>query len=567
MIGVIVAVCVAVTWIWFRMRRKHDNEGEIVVPGDVWTPPGPGADGDPVEQSGATDNGLGSDPSAESGTSSSGSDPSKPTEEDTDSSLGSEPLNESSTSSAVSDPSEESEPADISPTLPMDGFETMWEYFTRILKMEKGGKVYQYMKTIYIFVCEDYLSDEPTIYNEKNFPVIIEYYGDDHNDYVFRQMLAWLFALTLEELRPDLRYELLYAGYTIANENQPTFGWTFDADPNIARVVAEVYWAVTRQEDEIAGLMEEAGGCPIAYQNDISELFPDITAFMPPAPGPYLSEYQNRPKGYPTGAEAGDHTLHEDNMVHDALCEYYSLNTSDKEKRQATIQAIADKEHKKPHLFGGPRTVTDPQYGKMSFNPVFGLQNLGIEIPDDGAIADLAYTVGMIASNSRKPLLNQEYGRRRPGEGAIDGQANADPNQRVLVNFAIEDGDGHKTGYYNKDGDYVDDQGNHIGDYVTYYQNAVFANSYPSGHSAYISGVATMLCIVMPDRAPQVMQAANRFALSRTLTHYHWLSDTKHGLVIGGIMPPVLFSVTNINLREMIKNAQQEYSKLKRKYA
>lgn len=559
MIGVIVSVCVAVTWIWFRMRRKHDNEGEIVVPGDVWTPPGPGADGETTE-------------------------PSKPTEEDTDSSLWSEPLNESSTSSAVSDPNsqpneelgsdpfaesgtEQAGSDPNSPTLPMDGFETMWEYFTRILKMEKGGKVYQYLKTIYIFVCEDYLADEPTIYNEKNFPVIIEYYGDEHNDYVFRQMLAWLFALTLEELRPDLRYELLYAGYTIANEQQPTFGWTFDSDPNVARVVAEVYWAVTRQEDEIAALMEELGGCPIAYQNDISELFPDITAFMPPAPGPYLSEYQNRPKGYPTGAEAGDHTLHEDNMVHDALCEYYSLNTSDKEKRQATIQAIADKEHKKPHLFGGPRSVTDPQYGKMSFNPVFGVHNLGIEIPDDGAIADLAYTVGMISSNSRKPLLNQEYGRRRPGEGAIDGQANADPNQRVLVNFAIEDGDGHKTGYYNKDGDYVDDQGNHIGDYVTYYQNAVFANSYPSGHSAYISGVATMLCIVMPDRAPQVMQAANRFALSRTLTHYHWLSDTKHGLVIGGIMPPVLFSVTNINLREMIRKAQQEYSKLKRKYA
>ena len=54
-------------------------------------------------------------------------------------------------------------------------------------------------------------------------------------------------------------------------------------------------------------------------------------------------------------------------------------------------------------------------------------------------------------------MLDQEYGRRRPGEGEIDGSANSDPNRRALVNEPIENGDGHSTGSYDKNGDYVFD--------------------------------------------------------------------------------------------------------------
>ena len=144
--------------------------------------------------------------------------------------------------------------------------------------------------------------------------------------------------------------------------------------------------------------------------------------------------------------------------------------------------------------------MEDPEYGEMTIYPVFGKHNIGIEIPTDGAIANMIDQLSVNCSWSRDPLLNQEYGRRRPGMGKKDGTRNSDPNQRALVNYAIEEGDGHTTGYYNKDGEYIYNDGSHIGDYVDYFQKQLYANSYPSGHSAYIWGTALFLIQVMPDR-------------------------------------------------------------------
>ena len=75
----------------------------------------------------------------------------------------------------------------------------------------------------------------------------------------------------------------------------------------------------------------------------------------------------------------------------------------------------------------------------------------------------------MFASPTGYGLLSLKYGRRRPGQGKYDNTANSDPAQRVLVNYAIEEGDGYTTGYYNKDGDYISSDGTHIGDYETYF--------------------------------------------------------------------------------------------------
>lgn len=205
----------------------------------------------------------------------------------------------------------------------------------------------------------------------------------------------------------------------------------------------------------------------------------------------------------------------------------------------------------------------DKKYGTMTFNPVFGVHNLGIEIPDNGDIANFVYEFGKVCSATRITLLNQEYGRRRPGEGEQDGKANSDSKQRVLVNYAIEEGDGHTTGYYDMNGNYVDNNGVSIGDYEAYFQNQVYANSYPSGHSAYIEGVGLMLMMVMPELADKILKATNEFAISRCICRYHWNSDTIHGRIIGSTMVPVLAATTNVEFDNLLNKAKEEYERIK----
>ena len=129
---------------------------------------------------------------------------------------------------------------------------------------------------------------------------------------------------------------------------------------------------------------------------------------------------------------------------------------------------------------------------------------------------------------------------------------------RALVNEAIENGDGHSTGAYDKNGDYVFDDGTHVGNYVTYYQGQLFANSYPSGHSAYIMPIALALIEVLPRLTAQLMKAMGWFRLSRVLTRYHSLSDTTIGLLCGGMILPILHACTNIDLDQKINDARAE---------
>ena len=105
-----------------------------------------------------------------------------------------------------------------------------------------------------------------------------------------------------------------------------------------------------------------------------------------------------------------------------------------------------------------------------------------------------------------------------------------------MCDFEIEDNDGCPTGYYDKSGEWVyPDKVKSEKDFVKYYQKKLYANSYPSGHSSSIEGVAMLLIELMPDRADLILRAANDFALSRTIARYHWTSDTINGRVLGSI--------------------------------
>lgn len=441
-------------------------------------------------------------------------------------------------------------------------FEDLVAYFSQIVDVKIGSKTWDYLYQRYISAVMQYngVTENPRLYVDKNYPTILDFYTNVPYMYADLKLYSWLFAMILTELMPENRSKLYQMAYDYKQKGKeiPIYGWSFETDPNICRDVAAFVWAITRDADKIGELRSEVGGSMLTYKKDISETFVDISKFLPPAPSPFIKGYDKRKEI----ATDDVYTEKVDRSIHDCVSLYYSLDTKDAEKRQATIQAIANKEYKIPHLFGKPRTVTDPKYGQMTIYPVFGKHNIRVEIPEDSEIAKLCYEVGKASTDNRKSQLDQEYGRRRPGQGDKDGTANSDPKQRVLVNYAIEEGDGHSTGFYNQDGDYVSKDGVHIGDFETYFQSAVYANSYTSGHSAFIEGVANVLAIVMPDRADLIIRAKNEFANSRIICRYHWQSDTTMGKLIGTMMLPIMFATTNCNMDQRINKCKEEYKEL-----
>ena len=448
-------------------------------------------------------------------------------------------------------------------------FDGMVAYLRDVIDLEKTTTTYGVLLGTWAdcyaqatFECDDDYNER--FYIPENFPQITPTEGSNVNSLVLEQMCAMMFYQVLAEVMPDKRQQLaeMTMNYTCDNRTQPLYGWLFYSDPSYARMMAAIIATTTHRQDAVDAMRKELGTTMIEYKGDISELWLDLTKFMPPAPGPYLDAYKNRPNGTPGGDVLSNGDLSEDASVEFEVAENYSLKTNRKEFRQRTIQAVANKECKVQHLFSKNRTVTDPNYGEMTFTPVFGKDTIGIEIPDNGAIANLVYTVGVACSNSRKPLLTAEYGRRRPGQGYYDPSSIMPPDYKALVNYAIEDGDGHRTGFYNQGGDYVDDQGNHIGDYETYYQSQLYANSYPSGHSAYIAGVTLALMEVMPDKTSPLMMAMGWFRLSRCITRYHHLSDTTIGLLCGMLFLPIVRACKNIGMAGLLDLAKVEYQRL-----
>lgn len=536
-ISTIVVLNAIIAVVFFCLKRKEKDSTQVEKPNNTQEPQG-------NEEEPASEHTLDSEK------------PSEPVEEP-------EIPKEPDPQEASEEPTQETDKPDVP-----EYFSDLFGFFTQIVPIPRGGLTYNFLVTLYEECIHQYFYDSsvhdiPLLFRKELFKVPYNYWEDNKGDAAdtFQWLCAWVFAMALAELRPTKR-DMLYRGaydYLGNGKNTPTYGYDLVFDPNIARMVAGVIYAATRDGEKIPAMREEACGSMITYK-DISETYVDCTKFMPSAPYPYVNGYTDR-KEYPIEA---CQTYTTDKTIHEVICLNYKLDTKDAVKRQQTIQAIANKEYKKPHLFGKPRTVNDPKFGVLTFNPVFGVHNIGVEIPEDGVIADLCYTLGKVCSATRTSLLNQEYGRRRPGQGDTDGSANADPKQRALVNYAIEEGDGRSTGFYNQNGDYVSiDTGQHIGDYETYCQSQLYANSYPSGHSAYIEGVGLVLMMVMPDKADVILKAVNEFAVSRCICRYHWMSDTIHGRVIGTTMIPVLAATTNIDFDNLLAKAKEEYEKIK----
>ena len=328
------------------------------------------------------------------------------------------------------------------------------------------------------------------------------------------------------------------------------YGYKFELDPNVMRILAgAIYPAMKgyckpvtetlRREVEGSMYSKTLSRIYIDEKRDNvapKDFFTDFRLFMPTAPAPYAPAYSKRgDTTYPYEWRDEYDNLKVDRQIHEMIVENYNLNQP--EHYQEVVQAIADKEIKKQHLFGKNKETKH-----YKFHPCFGEDTIGMELPDNSNFGDIVYLVFQTGSASRGIMQSstvspKQYGRLRPGcSWQQEGKKNSssDDRRNILTNFEIEDGDGSPTGYYDKNGNWVYKDGIHNPkEFEEYQKNALYANSYPSGHSSGMFCAAMLLMELLPNKADLILKEANQFAVNRNICRYHWTSDTLNGRVLG----------------------------------
>lgn len=428
--------------------------------------------------------------------------------------------------------------------------------FSSYVDVPSGGTTYNYLQILYDeaysqFYNETSLNGITGIHKQANFPVMYSWGTTANRDAAFKTMVGWLFALQLSELNPKKRTSIFKVGYEMGGYDRYSniYGYEFKSDPNYARIAAGAIYVAMRGKlkPDIATMRSESGG--YKYSKTLQQLYDtssiavgendfyiDLREFMPTAPGPYAPGYTTRPDNtYPNEQKDSYKNLQKDRDIHEDIITKYNLDNNT--YLQMTVQAIADKDAASAHLFGPNR-----QTEHYSFHPVFGEQTIGIELPTTGSLADFTYLAILCSSAARIILQSadvspKQYGRLRPGcSWSQEARKNSDTDNRrnILTKFEIEDGDGNPTGYYNSNGTWT--QPSVVSspeEYEEEQRNALWANSYPSGHSSGITGGAMVLMELMPERTDKILKEMNQFSVNRTIARYHWTSDTINGRVLG----------------------------------
>lgn len=454
--------------------------------------------------------------------------------------------------------------------------------FSDIVKVEKDSKTYKYLLALLReseaqYYTKSSVNNLPSLYEEENFPQIYDFYGEEYNETAaFNTLVGWLFAMQLAELRPQDRTAIYKIGYSVGGYDKDSmlYGWKFKSDPNICRMVAAAIYAAMRGvcKPDIEAMRDEVNlgfFCSTTIQQaretdsfsvDKGCFYVDLREFMPTAAGPYAPNYKDRSKiggyPYPNDAKTDDYNLAIDRAIRDMVVEKYNIkgkdsiiiHHEDSINIQRTVQAIADKDANYNHLFGKERQVES-----YHFNPVFTADTLGQEVYPSLAkeLCSLVDDVLCIGSYQRCILQGNDsqenppqYGRLRPGcSWNVEAHRHSDDDDRqnVLVDFYIEDNDGNPTGYYNQDGQWDYKDGIHSPEeYEDVMKDQLWANSYPSGHSAAGMSTALLLIELLPKQADKILAAANRFAVNRTIARYHWNSDTIQGRVLATCIAPII---------------------------
>ena len=444
-----------------------------------------------------------------------------------------------------------------------------------------------YLEASYQFGLESY-NGLPLLYKEENFPNVYDIYGGKRDEGAsFNSMMGWMFALFLMELKPKKRNQIGKIGYELGgyNYNSPTFGYEFKSCPNTARLVGSMILAAMlgKKNPDLKAMSNEV--CGTTYPNGLSYyldqglshlktaddiqknvvsksgFYVDFRQFMPSSAGPYDKNYMSRPANIMSDEKDEYLNTKMDRYIHEYIVKTFNLDATDPDIHQRVVQAIADKEQSVNHLFGSNKKV-----GEYEFHPVFGKDTIGKKLKTDGSVANLAWSIQAIATYFRLILQNKidspaYYGRLRPGCDWTEEKkknSSTDDRRNILVDITIEDNDGEKEssfGYYNSDGIWVhtqverdkfaEEQKNHLG-----------ANSYPSGHSAGIWCVGMMLAELMPDKTDLIMIACNQFAENRTITRFHYKSDTIIGRILGSVANMMCHATTDYST--LLKIAKKE---------
>ena len=417
----------------------------------------------------------------------------------------------------------------------------------------------------------------PSLYQEKNFPSVYDYYTGNKTDSValFKTMIGWLSAMQLSELCPSKRNQFYRAGYEAGGFTmyKPIYGYPFKGDPNVARLVASAVYSALHStaKPNIDAMRAEVGGnkytMTLAGLIETEErthvtddaFYIDLRMFLPSTPGPYAPEFQNREYNNPTfpDEKLPNGCLKVDMDIYNYVVENFNL------PNKRAVQAIADEEGDLHHIFGTDKRNVGDMY---DFNAVFGQSTIGMTINPDGKIAAFILLMQDAGSSARGILQHTdhsvgpyEYGRLRPGCSELREdmrKSYIDDRLNVLSNFVIEDNDGHKETYrtngiekyyYDKDGNWTNEMIQSEEQYESYSKDKLSANSYPSGHSAGIWSIAMSLIEIYPQKADLIMRAANDFALSRTISRYHWNSDVIQGKIAGSTINPVCHATSDYN--------------------
>ena len=462
-------------------------------------------------------------------------------------------------------------------------FETYVDAFKEYAVITRSGATYNYLKVLYDeaknqFNGIDSINGVPQLYKEENFPNIYNIYGNDGTESKgFISMVGWLFALQLSELKPRYRSYMLKIGYELGGYDRYSniYGYKFKADPNVARLVASTLYSTMRslKKPNVDAMRTEIGGSKYDQSLEVlskssrdavskGDFFIDFREFLPTAPGPYAPGYTTRPdETFPNEKKESNKNLSVDAAIHEMVVQTYNMNSV--EYSASSVQAIADEESCKYHLFGADKVV-----GQYKFHPVFGKETIGTEISPDKYVGGLAELMLYVSSASRGIMQSatvdpKQYGRLRPGcswQQEAKKNSTTDDRRNVLCEIDIEDNDGCKetansVGYYNKDGIWVYTQAQED-KYCETKKNSLYANSYPSGHSSGMWGAAMMLVELFPEKADKIMKEANQFAINRTIVRRHWTSDTINGRVLGGATHAVCHATSDYDT--MLNKAKKE---------
>jgi len=416
-------------------------------------------------------------------------------------------------------------------------------------------------------------SQLPILKTQSNFPNIYPIYsGSGGNDEAaFHSMIGWMFACQLAELKPSSRNTIFTKGYEFGgyktSNGTNLYGYTFNYDPIVNRIVGGFIYVAMRglKKPNIENMRAEVYGSRYGltlndcyWQTDsetesgLNAFYIDLREFLPSAPGPYASDYSNRQNLQNTIAD----NLHDntfkipevDYQIYNEAFTNYRLDNPT--YKAATIQAIADNDAELTHIFGADNKGT---YDGVTIKAVFGPSVIGDTINPSSNKAQFLNLCMLISSAARDSLLSKQlsppqYGRCRPGNSWTTGRipanssSNGDNSGRsggsdyynISVNAQIDDWDGHPTGYYDQNGNWITG-GTYSSpeDYESSQKSRLDPTSYPSGHSSGITGIGMALSEIYPNKTDKILKAVNQFAVNRTIIKYHWNSDTLIGRLIG----------------------------------